>query len=126
MIWNSDIIACIHRLWNDARKIGVINCRWLSSLFEKYYTALSRDFKYAFNSRWFDVFLQEFGHHVRLATHANFSAFVKSAGVEFYPLGGDPRVLAGCKGDPNIKLSFVSLLQFGLVYHFLYSCLCFI
>ncbi|KAK9903642.1 hypothetical protein M0R45_001065 [Rubus argutus] len=38
---------------------------------------------------------QEFGHHVRLATHANFSAFVKSAGVEFYPLGGDPRVLAG-------------------------------
>ncbi|XP_052201407.1 sterol 3-beta-glucosyltransferase UGT80B1 isoform X2 [Diospyros lotus] len=39
--------------------------------------------------------LQEFGHHVRLATHANFSDFVKSAGVEFYPLGGDPRVLAG-------------------------------
>ncbi|XP_050269380.1 sterol 3-beta-glucosyltransferase UGT80B1 isoform X2 [Quercus robur] len=39
--------------------------------------------------------LQEFGHHVRLATHANFSTFVKSAGVEFYPLGGDPRVLAG-------------------------------
>ncbi|KAL9243698.1 hypothetical protein vseg_017554 [Gypsophila vaccaria] len=39
--------------------------------------------------------LQEFGHHVRLATHINFSNFVKSAGVEFYPLGGDPRVLAG-------------------------------
>ncbi|XP_050212630.1 sterol 3-beta-glucosyltransferase UGT80B1 [Mercurialis annua] len=39
--------------------------------------------------------LQEFGHHVRLATHANFKSFVKSAGVEFYPLGGDPRVLAG-------------------------------
>uniref|UniRef100_A0A2P2LDK1 Sterol 3-beta-glucosyltransferase UGT80B1 isoform X1 n=1 Tax=Rhizophora mucronata TaxID=61149 RepID=A0A2P2LDK1_RHIMU len=38
--------------------------------------------------------LQEFGHRVRLATHANFSSFVKSAGVEFYPLGGDPRVLA--------------------------------
>lgn len=96
-------------------------------MFEKYYTVLSRDFKYAFNSRWFDVFVQEFGHHVRLATHANFSAFVKSAGVEFYPLGGDPRVLAGCKGDPNIKLSFVSILQFnclccdiGLVCHFLY------
>ncbi|KAK9757376.1 hypothetical protein RND81_01G158200 [Saponaria officinalis] len=30
--------------------------------------------------------LQEFGHHVRLATHINFSNFVKSAGVEFYPL----------------------------------------
>ncbi|EOY16746.1 UDP-Glycosyltransferase superfamily protein isoform 1 [Theobroma cacao] len=39
--------------------------------------------------------LQEFGHHVRLATHANFSSFVKSAGIDFYPLGGDPRVLAG-------------------------------
>ncbi|KAJ8428077.1 hypothetical protein Cgig2_006800 [Carnegiea gigantea] len=38
---------------------------------------------------------KEFGHHVRLATHINFRDFVKSAGVEFYPLGGDPRVLAG-------------------------------
>ncbi|XP_042481249.1 sterol 3-beta-glucosyltransferase UGT80B1-like isoform X3 [Macadamia integrifolia] len=38
--------------------------------------------------------LQEFGHHVRLATHANFCNFVRSAGIEFYPLGGDPRVLA--------------------------------
>ncbi|GKB72901.1 sterol 3-beta-glucosyltransferase UGT80B1, partial [Tanacetum coccineum] len=37
----------------------------------------------------------EFGHHVRLATHANFRLFVESAGVDFYPLGGDPRVLAG-------------------------------
>nr|GLL39522.1 sterol 3-beta-glucosyltransferase UGT80B1-like [Ipomoea trifida] len=37
----------------------------------------------------------EFGHSVRLATHANFRDFVKSAGVDFYPLGGDPRVLAG-------------------------------
>ncbi|XWS23549.1 hypothetical protein CRYUN_Cryun28dG0024400 [Craigia yunnanensis] len=39
--------------------------------------------------------LQEFGHHVRLATHTNFGSFVKSAGIDFYPLGGDPRVLAG-------------------------------
>lgn len=39
--------------------------------------------------------LQEFGHHVRLATHINFRTFVKSAGVEFYPLGGDPRIMAG-------------------------------
>ncbi|CAA2989377.1 sterol 3-beta-glucosyltransferase UGT80B1 [Olea europaea subsp. europaea] len=39
--------------------------------------------------------LQEYGHRVRLATHANFREFVKSAGVYFYPLGGDPRVLAG-------------------------------
>ncbi|KAK8965405.1 Sterol 3-beta-glucosyltransferase UGT80B1 [Platanthera guangdongensis] len=39
--------------------------------------------------------LQEFGHHVRLATHANFRNFVRSAGVDFYPLGGDPRIMAG-------------------------------
>ncbi|OVA01454.1 UDP-glucuronosyl/UDP-glucosyltransferase [Macleaya cordata] len=39
--------------------------------------------------------LQEFGHYVRLATHVNFRTFVKSAGIDFYPLGGDPRVLAG-------------------------------
>ncbi|XP_011625938.1 sterol 3-beta-glucosyltransferase UGT80B1 [Amborella trichopoda] len=39
--------------------------------------------------------LQEFGHHVRLATHANFRSFVRAANVEFYPLGGDPRILAG-------------------------------
>ncbi|KAK4721744.1 hypothetical protein R3W88_011977 [Solanum pinnatisectum] len=38
--------------------------------------------------------LQENGHRVRLATHANFKEFVLSAGLEFYPLGGDPKVLA--------------------------------
>lgn len=39
--------------------------------------------------------LQAFGHRVRLATHSNFRDFVKSAGIDFYPLGGDPRILAG-------------------------------
>ncbi|XP_015088035.1 sterol 3-beta-glucosyltransferase UGT80A2-like isoform X1 [Solanum pennellii] len=39
--------------------------------------------------------LQEYGHRVRLATHANFKEFVLTAGLEFYPLGGDPVVLAG-------------------------------
>jgi sterol 3beta-glucosyltransferase len=38
--------------------------------------------------------LQECGHQVRLATHANFRDFVKKEGLEFYPLGGDPKVLA--------------------------------
>ncbi|XP_078181703.1 UDP-Glycosyltransferase superfamily protein [Carex rostrata] len=38
--------------------------------------------------------LQEFGHNVRLATHVNFRKFVKSAGVDFYPLGGDPKIMA--------------------------------
>lgn len=39
--------------------------------------------------------LQEHGHRVRLATHSNFEDFVLKAGLEFYPLGGDPKVLAG-------------------------------
>nr|VDD53185.1 unnamed protein product [Brassica oleracea] len=38
--------------------------------------------------------LQKYGHRVRLATHANFKEFVLTAGLEFYPLGGDPKVLA--------------------------------
>ncbi|XP_020248076.1 sterol 3-beta-glucosyltransferase UGT80B1-like isoform X2 [Asparagus officinalis] len=39
--------------------------------------------------------LQVFGHRVRLATHVNFRNFVQSHGIEFYPLGGDPRIMAG-------------------------------
>ncbi|KAF3322181.1 sterol 3-beta-glucosyltransferase UGT80A2 isoform X2 [Carex littledalei] len=38
--------------------------------------------------------LQYYGHRVRLATHANFKEFVLNAGLEFYPLGGDPKILA--------------------------------
>ncbi|KAI9180715.1 hypothetical protein LWI28_007463 [Acer negundo] len=38
--------------------------------------------------------LQDYGHRVRLATHSNFKDFVLTAGLEFYPLGGDPKVLA--------------------------------
>ncbi|KAK9291624.1 hypothetical protein L1049_019573 [Liquidambar formosana] len=39
--------------------------------------------------------LQEYGHRVRLATHSNFKEFVLTAGLEFFQLGGDPKVLAG-------------------------------
>ncbi|KAL2957286.1 hypothetical protein AAZX31_18G137400 [Glycine max] len=38
--------------------------------------------------------MQDYGHRVRLATHSNFKEFVLTAGLEFYPLGGDPKVLA--------------------------------
>ncbi|CAN1217811.1 Sterol 3-beta-glucosyltransferase UGT80A2 [Linum perenne] len=40
-------------------------------------------------------FMQEDGHRVRLATHVNFKDFVLDAGLEFFPLGGDAKVLAG-------------------------------
>lgn len=39
--------------------------------------------------------LQDYGHRVRLATHSNFKEFVLTSGLEFFPLGGDPKVLAG-------------------------------
>lgn len=39
--------------------------------------------------------LQEQGHRVRLATHSDFKDFVLTAGLEFFPLGGDAKVLAG-------------------------------
>ncbi|GAB4830193.1 hypothetical protein Ancab_019835 [Ancistrocladus abbreviatus] len=38
--------------------------------------------------------LQDHGHRVRLATHENFKEFVLTSGLEFFPLGGDPKVLA--------------------------------
>ena len=46
---------------------------------------------------WWKLCMQEHGHRVRLATHSNFKDFVLTAGLEFFPLGGDPKVLAGCK-----------------------------
>ncbi|KAH6766619.1 UDP-Glycosyltransferase superfamily protein, partial [Perilla frutescens var. hirtella] len=45
--------------------------------------------------------LQDYGHRVRLATHSNFKEFVLSSGLEFYPLGGDPIVLAECENGPK-------------------------
>ncbi|KAH9611646.1 hypothetical protein KSS87_011285, partial [Heliosperma pusillum] len=40
--------------------------------------------------------LQDYGYRVRLATRANFKDFVLTSGLEFFPLGGDPKILAEC------------------------------
>lgn len=45
---------------------------------------------------WSVRMLQDYGHRVRLATHSNFKEFVLTAGLEFYPIGGDPKILAEC------------------------------
>lgn len=45
--------------------------------------------------------VQEFGHRVRLASHANYREFIMEEGLEFYPLGGDPKLLAECESQTN-------------------------
>ena len=36
--------------------------------------------------------LQEYGHRIRVATHKDYRKFVTDYELEFYPLGGDPKV----------------------------------
>ena len=43
--------------------------------------------------------LQRFGHNVRLATHNVFEDFVRSSGLEFFPIGGDPAELMAVSVD---------------------------
>lgn len=56
--------------------------------------------------------MQDYGHRVRLATHANFKEFVLTSGLEFFPLGGDPKVLAGCMylNTPYVRVLHLSLI----------------
>lgn len=55
-----------------------------------------------------NLYLQGDGHRVRLATHANFEDFVQTAGLEFFPLGGDPKILAGRKCVNPVQLQYIS------------------
>lgn len=48
--------------------------------------------------------LLAYGHRVRLATHANYREFVMEQGLEFFPLGGDPKILAECEHHPPFRL----------------------
>lgn len=53
---------------------------------------------------------RDYGHRVRLATHAAFEKFVRSSGLEFYPLGGDPtELMAYIVKNPGIIPSFASV-----------------
>lgn len=49
--------------------------------------------------------LKEYGHRVRLATHAVYREFVTGFGLEFYPLGGDPKV----KEQTILQLMLISV-----------------
>ncbi|KAH6669186.1 hypothetical protein F5X68DRAFT_142306 [Plectosphaerella plurivora] len=54
--------------------------------------------------------LQRLGFRVRLATHDTFRTFVTEAGLEFYPVGGDPvALMAYMVRNPGLIPSFQSL-----------------
>ncbi|KAH7129601.1 sterol glucosyltransferase [Dactylonectria estremocensis] len=54
--------------------------------------------------------LQRHGHRVRLATHNVFDSFVHMAGLEFFPIGGDPtELMAYMVRNPGLIPSMKSL-----------------
>lgn len=54
--------------------------------------------------------LQKHGHRVRLATHDTFRTFVQSAGLEFFPVGGDPlELMAYMVKNPGLIPSMSSI-----------------
>jgi UDP:flavonoid glycosyltransferase YjiC (YdhE family) len=53
---------------------------------------------------------RDYGHRVRLATHAAFEDFVRSSGLEFFPLGGNPtELMAYIVKNPGLIPSFASI-----------------
>ncbi|KAF2015140.1 glycosyltransferase family 1 protein [Aaosphaeria arxii CBS 175.79] len=56
--------------------------------------------------------LQKHGHRVRLATHDVFESFVLESGLEFYPIGGDPKeLMAYMVKNPGLIPSMKSLRE---------------
>lgn len=56
--------------------------------------------------------LQKYGHRVRLATHNVFEDFVLASGLEFYPIGGDPKeLMAYMVKNPGLIPSMKSLRE---------------
>lgn len=56
--------------------------------------------------------LQKYGHRVRIATHDTFEAFVHESGLEFYPIGGDPKeLMAYMVKNPGLIPSIKSLRE---------------
>ncbi|KAK4118847.1 glycosyltransferase family 1 protein [Parathielavia appendiculata] len=54
--------------------------------------------------------LRRHGHRVRLATHDTFCDFVRSSGLEFFPVGGDPaELMAYMVKNPGLMPSMRSL-----------------
>ncbi|KAG6422344.1 hypothetical protein SASPL_118912 [Salvia splendens] len=59
--------------------------------------------------------LQDYGHRVRLATHSNFKEFVLTSGLEFHPLGGDPKVLAEWPSEIPIQRNQMKEIIYSLL-----------
>lgn len=56
--------------------------------------------------------LQQYGHRVRLATHDMFASFVRKAGLEFYPIGGDPAsLMAYMVKNPSLMPSIKTIMS---------------
>ncbi|KAF2798871.1 glycosyltransferase family 1 protein [Melanomma pulvis-pyrius CBS 109.77] len=55
---------------------------------------------------------RKYGHRVRLATHNTFQDFVLESGLEFYPIGGDPKeLMAYMVKNPGLIPSMKSLRE---------------